>query len=418
LQEFKNYCLDKQLFEDYFNKNKFFLVEEDFLQNQPQIISQAQGSPPIIKGTNFLGVSRYTWECIYGKANEGGLYESEPAPQTFIDNNIDMSKKGWKKNYDLAIKQLELNLWRNALPGEFPSGWALRLWNRKKWELELDELVDDLESYRAKSAVNFDCKSFTEAMLIYLKKQLKSICPEASINIVGMTRPAHSILKINLGGTGGCCEGEYFFEPQNGKIYEFGPNGNPIWGGVEAGPYEVKEPQFNWDDGYWPTKWEENDAQVTRMSKLICDCLNRQTPTSSGLAAWQPLNKSEHELKSMCSHFSEENPGKTKLYDHLKNYYSYGKDNINKPGEEVELPSPQSMGCNCNPIDENGDFSNKDCEEGEVCCLQGGFGLTENAFVCISEEDCLLFITPEPTPTPPPPVSILGLSKNLESAIP
>jgi hypothetical protein len=70
-------------------------------------------------------------------------------------------------------------------------------------------------------------------------------------------------------------------------------------------------------------------------------------------------------------------PGKTQMYDYLRNFYSYGDGNINSPSSSgVLLPTPQALGCKC-LIDSN-------CENGQVCCEQN----IGKSF-CVPKEDCM-----------------------------
>ena len=277
LLEFKSLCINKQLIENYYNSGMPALIDLDHQSNQSQSIKSIwvdNDYIPIDIGStgsgNFLGVSDKAWECM----NKKGLYNCTKDPPSYFGN---------------------VHIW----------DWRRYVNRRKK---------------------DFDCRAFSEAMLIFLRNQLKDICPNASVNIA--TTPGHSLLYVDLGGEGDCCSGSFFLEAtSDGSGTTYGPNEFP--------DAEIMDGDFSWDDDNQEnrTKWENDESQLDKLANIVCDCINEYSEETN-----LSLGDVEYNIKGCCDN------------DTIKEYlrhYAYGDNNINTPSSDPPIipQIPQVVGC-------------------------------------------------------------------------
>jgi hypothetical protein len=294
--------------------------------DDPQSALRAMSRAAInIDGQNFLGVSKEVWNCIYNS----GLYQSTTGGGS-------------------------------------------------------DDLLDPVGTGDS----DFNCRSFTESMVLLLRQQLKSICPNAKVGLLPV--PRHVIVWVELNGEpGSCCEGELFIEATSSL-----PKAYDSFESYCAANADLMSPCFgekmapNWDfdsgePGYGQTRWSRNKQQMQRIEEIVCGCLKGGS---------FPSGTPESNIRQRCLNGT--------FGEWFKNSYDCTPENMNpSSGHEID-GVPQLITCDkyfCNGLecveDPAGNFTKEQCEkfciEGYVCAgcpgeLSGLFEPTERGG-CVSD---------------------------------
>jgi hypothetical protein len=136
------------------------------------------------------------------------------------------------------------------------------------------------------SDTGFNGRSFTECALILLRSQLASMCPNATVSVLN-TRKRTSI-HVDLGtDPAPCCCGSFIYEPQNASTYSrLADYYNKLGLTPDPGAFITDRT----DERYGPG-WEENQAEINRISSVICGCLPESNPPGSA----------EFNMKAKCN---------------------------------------------------------------------------------------------------------------------
>ena len=203
----------------------------------------------------------------------------------------------------------------------------------------------------------FDCRSFSESAAIMFRSSLKTVCPNAMVWVAEVCSHDHAINYIDLGGLcpdGNpceCCTGSFFYEPQNGQVFEseleFSRKTdikpcNPT--GVELRDPSVEKPGER-------TGWEDSPEQVRRIANLICACM----PLSPAEGT------SENTIKQQCDSGN--------MQQWFVENFAYNNSSKNGVGKTPSLPLPNIISCQlykCDPIlgcvqREDGDLTEYEC---------------------------------------------------------
>jgi hypothetical protein len=214
--EFRNYSLDYTMMREYYLVGKETPASLDSLRALDLTGDQTN----LVTGRNFLGVKPEIFRCIIQQK----LYKIEP----------DFNKPSWPMN------------WINpGSPNNNPS---------------------------------FDCRSFTESAMIFLRSQLSSVCKDAKVSFAGVGN--HALVHVDLGGGDLCCTGEFLYEPQSGDSYtrqedlcKDSPNIKPC---PDPFIFIEKSPDFDAATG-----WEDSQEAVSRIADTICGCVPEGNPPGS-----------------------------------------------------------------------------------------------------------------------------------------
>lgn len=157
---------------------------------------------------------------------------------------------------------------------------------------------------------SFDCRSFSAAAVRYLRSQLASVCPNAKVS--RMNVPAHAIVYVDLGGCqqgqecdSQCCTGNFVYEPQSGETWDGGPTfqDDALLYAALNSPDKPFDPAYyeiaknpddsDFDIGVNRIDWDEDPEEVSRIRRVICDCLFRTEYISAP-------GSNENKMKQRC----------------------------------------------------------------------------------------------------------------------
>lgn len=248
----------------------------------------------------------------------------------------------------------------------------------------------------------FDCRSFSESQLIFLRNQLSEICPNATCGIFNV--PQHQMIWVDLGGIckdGNpccCCEGNFIFDPITSTTYKSrqeycaSQDTYPCAGEYMPPDFNNDAANNNFNNYANATQWSKYPSVVQRITSVICSCVQN----ASGPA--------EENIRNHC------NDGTIKQW--LIDNYDYGNQTKNGPNNNNPQISglPKTLDCEKYICDEKlgcikdpaGDLSEYECktycfkrwdcqnqQQTNLCgtCKDIGYSTDNQAYK--SEEDCV-----------------------------